>query len=125
MAASEADAYRRVTGRIGRAMLVIAVLGSLVAAQRQGWRYGLGFLFGAGLSYLSLWRWQRVVEAIGEGEVRKPAAASMLVRFALLAVAAYGIIKYLEVNPVAVLMGLLVSAAAVIVALFFELIASK
>ena len=123
--ASEADAYRRVTGRIARAMLVIAVFGSLAVAQKQGWRSGLGFLSGAGLSYLSLWRWQRVVEALGEGEVRKPAAFSMLVRFALLAAAAYAIIKYLEVNPVAVLMGLLVSGAAVIVALFFELIASK
>ncbi len=127
MAGSDDDAYLRVTGRIQRAMAVIALVGSLALAQRLGWRYGLGFLFGAGLSYLSLWRWKRVVESLGPAQTpaKTPAVASMLFRFALLVGAAYGIIRYLEVNPVAVLMGLLVSAAAVVVSLFFELFATK
>ena len=114
-------AYARVVSRITRAMLAIGAAGSVALGARQGWRFGLGFLLGAGLSYLSFWRWQKVVESLGETPGRQR-AMGMVVRFGLLAAGAYGIIKYLEVNPVAVLFGLLVAAAAVLVSLVLELI---
>jgi hypothetical protein len=51
--------------------------------------------------------------------------AGMVIRFALLVAAAYGIVKYLDVTPVAVFLGLLISAAAVIVSILFELIYAR
>ena len=82
---------------------------------------GIGFLLGACISYLSFWRWQRLVEAIG-GAPKRRSTVWMMVRFLVLVAAAYAIVKYLEVNPVAVFLGLLVSAAAVVVSIVFELI---
>ena len=121
MTASDPAIYSRITSRITRAILVLGVLGTGVSLIRQGWRFALGFVLGACMSYLSFWRWRQVVESLG-GEPKSRNVAVMVLRFVLLAGAAYGIIKYLEVNPVAVFLGLLVSAAAVIVSIFFELI---
>jgi hypothetical protein len=118
---SGADVYTRLIRRTLQAIAVIGTAGSIVAALRWDWRIGLGFLLGAALSGLSFWRWQRVTESITGGG-RAGSLAGMVVRLALLVGAAYAIIRYLEVNPVAVLLGLLVSAAAVIFAIVFELI---
>lgn len=112
--------YARVITRITKLIVVIGVAVAAVLAVRVGWRFGLGFLLGAAMSYLSFWRWQRVVESLG-GAFEGRSTALMVVRFALLVAAAYGIVKYLEVNPVAVFLGLLVAAAAVTVAIIFEL----
>lgn len=102
-------------------MAAIGALGTLAITLRQGWKSGVGFLLGAGLSYLSFWRWQRLVETLGKASTAR-SFGLMAARFLALAAAAYGIVKYLEVNPLAVLLGLLVSAAAVIVSLIVELI---
>jgi hypothetical protein len=121
MPSDRADPYVRIVGRITYAILILGPLGSIAAALLKGWRFGLGFLFGAALSYLSFWRWQRVVEALGPA-AKPRATARLIVRFLGLAAIAYAIIKYLEVSPVAVFLGLLVSAAAVIVSIILELI---
>lgn len=121
MTPNDSSIYSRLIGRITRVILILGTLGAIASACRQGWRFAVGFLLGACMSYLSFWRWQKVVESIG-GEQKGRNIAGMVFRFVALAAAAYGIIKYLEVNPVAVFLGLLVSAAAVIVSLIFELI---
>lgn len=121
MVPSEASPYDRIVRRITWAMVVIGAFGTAAASVRLGWKFGVGFLLGAGLSYLSFWRWQRVVEALGAPSQGR-LFVRMAARFLGLAAIAYGIVKYLEVNPVALFLGLLVSAAAVIVSILFELI---
>jgi hypothetical protein len=121
MTPSEGDVYGRVIHRITLAILLLGLAGTATFIATRGWRFALGFFLGACMSYLSFWRWQRVVESLG-GSIEKRSIASMVVRFAVLAAAAYGIVKYLDVTPVAVFLGLLISAAAVIVAILFELI---
>jgi hypothetical protein len=121
MGQNESNPYVRVVGRITHVILIIGPLGSLGAAVLRGWRFGLGFLLGAALSYLSFWRWQRVVEALGT-TAKGRSFARWMIRFIGLVAIAYAIIKYLEVSPVAVFLGLLVSAAAVIVSNILELI---
>lgn len=118
---SDDRVYARIIGRITAAILVIGAAGSLAAIFARGWRFGLGVALGACVSYASFWRWRKLVDALGAGPEKRRLLPLML-RFGTLAGAAYAIIKYLEVNPVAVFLGLFVSAAAVIVSIVFELI---
>jgi len=64
------------------------------------------------------------VDAIG-GAPHKRSNWLWVLRFALLIGAGYAIVKYLEVTPAAVFFGLLVSAAAAIVSVIYELILSR
>jgi len=115
------DIYQRTIQRVVRLIVVIGLLGSIAAAIVKGPRFGAGFLLGASLSWVSFWRWKKIVDALG-GASRRRSAWVWLLRFALLIGAAYVIVKYLEVPPAAVFIGLLVSAAAVIVSMIYELI---
>jgi hypothetical protein len=121
--------YARLIQRITLAILLLGAAGTATFVVTRGWRFALGFFLGACMSYLSFWRWQQVVESLGgtiqKSPVQKRAIAPMVIRFAVLAAAAYGIVKYLDVTAVAVFLGLLISAAAVIVSILFELIYAR
>jgi len=121
MTGDDSDVYQRTIQRVVRLIVVIGLLGSIAAAIVKGPRFGAGFLLGASLSWVSFWRWKKIVDALG-GASRRRSAWVWLLRFALLIGAAYVIVKYLEVPPAAVFIGLLVSAAAVIVSMIYELI---
>jgi hypothetical protein len=124
MTPSEGDTYGRIIQRITLAILVLGAAGTATFVVIRGWRFALGFFLGACMSYLSFWRWQTVVESLG-GPAKERSVKGMIVRFVVLAAAAYGIVKYLDVTPVAVFLGLLISAAAVIVSILFELIYAR
>ena len=117
----DGDIYRNIIRRVTRLILVIGVAASIAAAVVRGSRYGFGFLLGALLSWASFWRWRKVVDALG-GAPKQRSAWTWITRFAVLVIAAYVTVRYLGVSPEAVFLGLLVSAAAVIVALIYELI---
>lgn len=119
--ANEPDIYKKIVGRITRVILILGLLGAMASGIAKGPGFGAGFLVGASLSYVSFWRWKAVVDAVGV-EPRKRSILLWLLRFAVLIAAAYVIVKYLEVSPVAVFLGLLVSAAAVVISVIYELI---
>src|SRR5579883_2223224 len=114
MPENEPDPYLRIVRRITHGILILGPLGAVAAFVSGGWRFGVGFLLGAALSYVSFWRWQRVVESLS-GSAKGRSLTGLILRFVGLVAIAYAIIKYLEVNPVAVFLGLLTSAAAVVV----------
>lgn len=124
MARSERDFYRQVIGRISLIILILGSIGTVALTAIKGLNIGLGFLIGAALSYLSFWRWQQVVSAIGPGSGKK-SPWMFILRILALGVAAYVIIKFLGLNVGAVLAGLLVSAASVIIELIYELIYAR
>jgi len=115
------DIYQSIIRRIALIIPIIGIPAAIIAGVLKGPRYGFGFLVGAVLSSASFWRWKKVVDAVG-GPAKQRSAWTWLIRFAVLIGAAYVTVKYLGVSPEAVFLGLLVSAAAVIVALIFELI---
>lgn len=124
-AANDTDAYRKTIGRIVRLIVVIGLAGTVAAALMKGPAFGLGFLLGAMLSAASFWRWKKVADSLGRTGGPSPkghSAMKWVLRFALLIGIAYVIVNYLEVPPAAVLFGLLVSAAAVVVSIIYELI---
>jgi len=120
MAAHDPAFDARVLRRIQWIILALGVAGSIALTIARTWRVGGGFLMGAAISYVSFWRWQQVVNALGT----KPARRSLfwMLRFLLLAALAYVIIRFARIDLKAALAGLLVSAAAVIIEIVYELI---
>ncbi len=91
----------------------------------EGVRSAAAFALGALCSFGNLWLFDWISRAIAPGAAtRKPwQAGAYVTRYVLLLGIGYAIVKGLGVSPLAVILGLLVSAAAVLASLAFELIA--
>jgi hypothetical protein len=124
MPESEPTSYHHVTRRISGLILILGVLGAIGVASVKGIREGLAFLIGASVSYLSFWGWQRLVDALTPGAAPKT-SRFFIIRILLLGALAYAIIKFLSLNVAVAVTGLLVSAAAVILELVYELIYAR
>lgn len=124
MIAGGADVYQRIVRRITRFILIFGLAGAVALGFAKGAGFGVGFMLGATLSYISFWRWKKVVDLLG-GQPKRRSIWLWLLRFAVLIAAGYAIVNYLEVTPVAVFLGLLVSAAAVVVSVIYELIYAR
>ena len=120
-AASDVDVYRRTVRRIAWLALAIGLAGTAAAAVLRGIAFGAAFLLGAVLSGASLWRWKKMADALGRPS-RRRSALGWVMQLVLAIAAAFVIIVYLKLIAVAVFLGLLVSAAAIIVAILFDLI---
>ena len=120
---NDVDLYERPLARIRRIVVILAIGGTVFVSIAYGWQTGVGFLVASIASYWSVWRWHRVVESLGPDTVRKRIPVSrFILQFLLLAAVGYVIVKYLEVNRLAAVSGLLVGAAAVILEIFYELV---
>ena len=124
MNSSEPDVYQRIIRRITRCILVLGPVGAVAFGLAKGFSFAVGFLLGASLSYVSFWRWTKVVDALS-GATKPRSIGLWLLRFIVLIGAGYVIVKYLEVTPVAVFLGLLVSAAAVVISIAYEVIFAR
>lgn len=121
MPQNDPEFYNQALRRIKRFILIIGAAGAVALTFWKGLSTGSGFLIGAAASYVSFWRWERVVDAVAAKPVRRSTWFFVL-RFALLILAAYVIIKVTRVNQAAALAGLLVPAAASVVEITYELI---
>jgi hypothetical protein len=116
--------YDRFIRRVTWIILALAVLGSAVLSIVKGIRVGLAFLIGATVSYGSFWGWRQLVDALTP-EPKKRSSFSFALRILLLVGLAYVIIRFLGLNVAAAASGLLVSAAAVLLELIYELIYAR
>jgi hypothetical protein len=116
--------YSRALGRMTRIAVVLACILTLAAALLYGSSHALGFAFGAALSIVNFHWWKGVAAGIGDTETpRRPASAAFLgMRYVLLGGICFVIIKYFGVSYLALLAGLLISVAAVLVEIVYELI---
>jgi ATP synthase I subunit len=117
----------RSVGRMYVSMAVMSAAGVLALLVWQGWRWGLGFALGAAASWLNF-RWlKKVVDSLAQaaaGKRLKSRTAVLLgLRYVLLAAAGYAILRFSEISLTAALVGLFVSAAAVILEIVYQLIA--
>jgi hypothetical protein len=112
--------------RITRFAAALGALGVIATLALRGPRDAAGFLIGALLSLITVRSWFTLAEAIGaSGEL--PGAGSvvfLILRYGLMAGAVYATINVLRSNPVALILGLLVSFAAVLLELLFGMKAS-
>ncbi len=105
-----------------RVTTVLGVVGSISATVRWGWRAGLGFMVGSALSYGNFRLWIRMVRGMGEAGSSPRGAVFLGLRYLLVGAAVYVIISVSEVSLPAVLAGLLITAAAVVAEIVYELI---
>lgn len=124
MPQSDPAFFRQVTRRITWFILILGVAGAIGVAFAKGVRDGVAFLLGASVSYLSFWGWHRVVDALTPGTKPK-SSRFFILRIVFLGAAAYVIIRFLDLNVAVAVTGLLVSAAAVILELIYELIYAR
>lgn len=125
MTALDDALYERVTRRITRITAVLGAGGSVAAFVMGGWSWAAGFALGGAASWFSF-RWlKQVVGALGVDRPPPNLAAKAVLRYLLIAVGAYVIVKYTVVNLRAALAGLLLSTAAVLVEILIELIYAR
>jgi hypothetical protein len=120
----DAAFYDSALRRLDRFVYIIAIVAVLILGILEGWRGALGCALGAALSALNLRLWKALATSIGGSSKRPRTASAVLLgsRYLLLGAALFAIIKYFGVSLRAVLAGLLVSVAAVIVEIVYELI---
>lgn len=118
-----ADFYERALWRIRLFTVLVGLTGSMVLLVAQGVRPAAGFLAGAALSVLNFRGLSMLVNAIG-GTARPGPVAAVLIalRYLLIGLIIYVIVRFLGVTPAAVIWGLLAAFAAVIIEILCELI---
>jgi len=113
--------------RIIQFTLILTVAGAAVYFVWKGWRGGLGFLLGGGIAYLNFYWLKRTVFALGDASGGKPPKARVAVvlglRYLLLGLAAYAILRFSEISVAAFVVGLFAPTAAVILEILIELYA--
>jgi hypothetical protein len=121
--------HDRALGRIARFMLALAAIGTAAVWFHGGWRWSSGFLIGALVSYLSFRGFERVANSLGPNAAAKPPRARvailMGVRYLLLAAGGYAIVRFSTLSLKAALLGLFLSAAAVMLEILYELIYAR
>lgn len=118
---NDTQLYERAVRRIAWIIPALALAGAIAAAIWKGIGTGFAFLIGAAISYLSFLGWRRFADSIGPNP-KKQRSALYVLRLAAIFAGAYVIIKFLGLNLAAAALGLLVSGAAAILELIFELI---
>ena len=119
--------YERAVRRIYVNIVWLGIAGTVVATWFVGWACGMGFLAGATASALNF-RWlHHMAEAIVPGG-KKPGKGFGLflsLRYVLFGVVGYIMIKYVQVDILAALVGLFTAVAAVLVEILYELIYAR
>ena len=104
--------------------MALGILGSLGALMIRGWRDAAGFAIGATISLINFYWWKTLASALsptGERPLRGTAFV-MVLRYAVIGAALYAILKILEITLAAVLCGLFVSVAAILIEILYELL---
>jgi hypothetical protein len=121
--------YDRALRRMDRIALVLGVAAVLLFLVRAGWRDSLGCAFTAAASIYNLRRLKRIASAVGGdgGAIRtgSGAAVALGLRYLILGAMCFVIIKFLGVSLLAIFAGLLISVAAVLVEIFYELLFTR
>ena len=124
MMATPASDHRhlaRAVERIWKAIFTLAAAGTIALWAWRGWTWGAGFALGSAISALNF-RWlKQVATAIGDTRAKPRMAVLLGLRYAILGGLAYVILKYSAISLPALLWGLFVAVAAVILEILIEL----
>ena len=104
--------------------IFIGLAGTLAVLLLRGSTDAAGFLIGAAISLVSLRSWIRVSDGIGAGFKPSVGASAVFLalRYVLIAAIIYAIVNVLGITPLALIVGLLASFAAVILELLYSLV---
>jgi len=115
--------YTRSTRRLYWLTFVIAVTGSFMAWGLWGKGAGGGFALGGIASLVNLWMWEAIANGLAGAKSKKSVVAGGLFAGRFLALFAFGyvIVRALNVQPLAAIVGLLSASFAVLVEILLEL----
>jgi hypothetical protein len=121
------DFYDRAIARVKRLTVAVALAGTAAMFFARGRGVAAGFLAGAGISYLNFELLCGLSHVMAPGMAASTSkgrawGALIALRYAIVGVAVYVIVRILGITPVAVLAGLLAAFAAVILEILYELI---
>lgn len=120
-------ASRRMFARMTWIGASLGLAGGILFAVLKGPNWGAGFLMGAAVSLLSL-EWWKIIGRSLDGSGKVPIAGSgvvMMLRLPLIAALLYVIVKVTGVASGAVIGGLLVSLAGIVIEVLYEALAQK
>jgi len=111
----------RAVARIWKLIWAIGAGGAIALLAWRGWSWSAGWTIGTAASALNF-RWlKQLTESLGGGAAKPRRAVFLGLRYVLLGVGAYVILKYSAISRPAALSGLFVSVAAVIIEILIEL----
>ena len=123
------DFYSRAVVRIQKFMLVIGAAALLTAFSYFGWRIGVGFALGAGISYLNFHWLEKVVAGLAELTISSGTAASsrgvvhrFLLRYFLMVLGAFVILTVSRESLYGLFAGLFLPVAAIFCEAGYEVI---
>ena len=123
--------YARAVARIPRFMLLLAVILSTAAWLRFGWKIALGFACGCAIAYLNFHWLERVVSALADRATQSgyPQASGgvvfrFLMRYFLMALAAYAIFSVSPASLYGLFAGLFLPVAGIACEAIYELYAA-
>ena len=121
---AEADFHSQALRRVYRIIPWLTGGAVLASAVWKGPLTGLAFLIGAAAAYYNFSWVHQMVEGLGEDgkRPRKRVYVLFLLRFGLLAVGGYVIVKIFGLNGIAALAGLFVPVAAMTIEILYELV---
>jgi hypothetical protein len=112
----------RAVARIWKLTWAIGAGGAVALVAWRGWAWGAGWVIGSALSALNF-RWlKQMADGVGSQTAKPRKAVFLGMRWILLGGGLYVILKYSAINVPAALAGLLLSTAAVMVEILFELL---
>jgi len=115
--------YDRALTRIKYLTLAVGLVGTVAILLTRGRGAAAGFLAGAGISYVNFELLSGLAHVMGASAPKARGWGVLIVlRYAIVGVAVYVIVRVLGITPVAVLAGLLAAFAAVILEILYELI---
>ena len=125
---STSSFYSGALTRISRFMLALAIVLSIAAWLHYGWRFAMGFALGAVIAHLNFHWLKRVVASLVErvtesGQVRsgKGVVVRFLLRYFLMALAAYAILNLAPTSLSDLFAGLFLPVAAIACEAAYEL----
>jgi len=109
--------------RIYWLIALFSLLGFVWYFAATGIRDAFGFLLGAAGSFGNFWLFDRLSRRIapGPGNAKPWEAGAFITRYIVLLGIGYAIVKALNVSPLAVILGLLASTAAVLASLVVDI----
>jgi hypothetical protein len=116
--------YAQATRRLFWLTGLVGIVGSLIALVKWGGPSGLGFAIGSAASLLNLWIWYAITLRLSGDTSRRSRAGPIFFAGKLLALFAFGyvILKTLNVEPLAAILGLFSSVLAVLGEIAIELV---
>ena len=123
--------YAAAATRIPRFMIVLAILLTLGALLRFGWRIALGFACGCAIAYLNFHWLERVVNALadrvthtGQPQSGRGVVGRFLLRYLLMALSAYAIFSVSPASLYGLFAGLFLPVAGIACEAVYEVYAA-